>query len=359
MSPGPLKNMSFTETHRTLSTRSVFVSQVLAVEGDPSWEIYRQQLVGEDNNDVLTQRRCTDKGSGRIIFLLREKDDLKIANPLLPRFYNIFPVPGDFVKIITYDIIDNDLSFDYIGPIIPSLINNNNSTGAIGMRNQDIFGNFSEFDPIIDFQSTNNDIKQIYPNPKDIAIIGRGSSQIFFKKIDENTADSKEYIVIRSGMYKEIKTDKVPTYNPTEAFIKVTIEPDAKIGDTEPENSKTKTTNFIKHIFKTKYDQTLDTTPPKTNDLKTRVDIVGQKINLFTYPSNRDEAYSIPYAELLFKYLSDLQTWLINHKHGIDGTPSQSPAQKLGNNLSIDDKGHISIPGKGTKIAITKDIKII
>lgn len=359
MSPGPLKNKSFKESPRTLGTRSVFVSQVLAVEGDPTWETYAKLILADDNGDALTQRRTTDKGSGRIIFKSVEKDNLKIANPLLPRIYNIFPIPGDYVKVISYDIMDNDLSLDYIGPIIPSLINTNNSTGTIGKRNQDIFGNFSEFDPIIDFKGTNNDIKQIYPNPKDIAIVGKGSSQILIKKVIDDSSDPKEYIVIRSGTYKEIKVDKVPTYNPTEAFIKVTMESDPKIGETEPENSKTKTTNFIEHIYKPKYDETLTTTPPKTNDIKTRVDIVGEKINLFTYPSNRDEVYSIPYAELLFKYLSELQTWVINHKHGIDGTTAQDPAKKLGNNLSIDEKGNISIPGKGTKVSFTKDIKII
>jgi hypothetical protein len=265
---------------------------------------------------------------------------------------------GEMVKVIAYDTANNDLSYDYIGPIIPSLINTNNSVDSIGRRNMDLFGNFSANEPVIDFQSSNTDIKQIYPTTTDISIQGRGSSQILIRKIEPDTTKPNEYIVIRSGMFTNLQTDKIPTYNEQESFIKVTIEPDPKIGEEEIDK-QTKTTNFIQHIYKTKYDQNANTTPPQGNEVKTRIDIVGQKINLFTYPNNRDEAYSIPYAELLFQYLNNLQNWLIEHKHGVDGTVAQAPSKKLGNNLNVTDKGYITIPGKGSKISLSKDIKII
>jgi hypothetical protein len=353
-----LKNTNINETDRTLATRSVFVAQVMAVEGDPSWNIWKQKFFSQDEDTTLLERRLIDKGSGRIIIYLTEKDNLKVANPLLPRFYNIFPKPGEYVKVIAYDVVDNDLSLDYIGPIIPSLINTNNSDDSIGRRNQDIFGNFSEDEPVINFLNENNDVKQIYPSPQDIAIQGRGASQILIRKLNGDTQDPHEYIVIRSGMFTDITIDKVPIYNPQESFIKLTNEPDPKIG--EKETSKTdKTTNFIDHIYRTKYDDAQDNTPPKTNEFKTRLDVVAQKINLFTYGGKKDIAYSIPYGELLFTYLSNLEKWLINHQHGIDGTPAQDPQLKLGNNLSIDDNGNISLPGNGTKVGLTPDIKII
>ena len=353
-----LKNKSIVDvSNRSLDTRSIFVCEVKAIEGDPSWEIYRKELNG-DNPDQLMLNRTVDKGTGRIIFKLIEQDDLKLANPLLSRVYNIFPKPGEYVKVIAYDIVDNDLCFDYIGPIIPSLINTNNSVDAIGKRNNDAFGNFNNDEPIIDFQGTNNDIKKIYPTTNDIAIQGRGSSQILIRKIEPDPSKPNEYTIIRAGMYKTVVNDNVPTYNPQEAFIKVTIEPDPKIGE-ESTTKEKNDTNFIQHIYQPKYDSNAITTPPGTTDIKTRVDIVGEKINLFTYPDYRTEAYSIPYAELLYQYLGNLQKWLMNHVHGIDGTVAQDPAQKLGNNLSITDKGFISIPGKGSKLGLTKDIKII
>ena len=357
---GPLKNTSVTNIVDGFNqTRSIFIVKVLAIEGDPTWLEYANQLLNTDYNKSKSQaNRLIDKGTGRIIVRLPEKDNILIANPFLSRSVNIFPMVGEMVKLIAYDTVNNDLCYDYIGPIIPSLINTNNAVDTIGKRNLDINGNFSATEPVIDFQSNNINIKQIYPTTTDIAIQGRGSSQILIRKIDPDTTKPNEYIVIRSGMFTEIQTDKIPTYNEQEAFVKVTIEPDPKIGDDETDK-KTKSTNFIQHIYKTKYDPNSNTTPPIGNEVKTRIDIVGQKINLFTYPNNKDEAYSIPYAELLYQYLYNLQTWLIEHKHGIDGTVAQAQAKKLGNNLNITDKGYIAIPGKGTKIALSKDIKIL
>ncbi len=343
-----------------LGTRSIFVVQVLAIEGSPTWNEMRQQILYNDPTSELLRNRTIDKGTGRIIFKLPEKDNLKIANPLMPRFYNLFPMVGEQVKVIAYDVAENDLCYDYVGPIIPSLINANSALNNIGKRNLDSYSNFSSVDPVIDFQSTNNDIKQIYPATDDIAFHGRGSSQILIRKIEPDISKPNEYITIRSGMFTDFQTDKIPTWNEQESFIKVTTEPDPKIGsEYTTDNKPNSDSNFIKHIYRAKYDPSADSTPTKKNEVKTRVDIVGQKINLFTYPNNRDEAYGIPYAELLYQYLANFQTWAINHKHGIDGTVAQDPAQKLGNNLSISDKGFVSIPGKGTKLALTKDIKII
>lgn len=345
-----------------LGTRSIFVCQVLAIEGDQSWNIVREEYLqsnGEDE-DSLTAKRTVDKGTGRIIFRLQEKDNLKIANPLLSRIYNVFPMVGEWVKVIAYDVAENDLCYDYIGPIIPSLINTNTAIGPIGRRNLDSVGNFSETDPIIDFKGKNVDVKQIYPGIQDIAIHGRGNSQILISKINPEFNKPNEYITIRSGTFITQDLDKVPTYNEKESFIKVTIEPDPKIGYEFTKNGVyEENSNFINHIYKPKYDVSAITTPKQTNEIKTRVDIVGEKINIFTYPTNRTDAYSIPYAELLYAYMTNLQTWLINHKHGIDGTTAQDPALKLGTNLSVDNNGFISIPGKGSKLSLTKDIKII
>jgi hypothetical protein len=348
------------EDESPLNSRSIFTVQVKAIEGDPSWEEYRKQLMYNDTSSDLIKNRTMDKGTGRIIFYLPEADNLKIANPLLPRVYNLFPMVGEMVKVIAYDVVENDICFDYVGPIIPSLINANQAFESVGKRNLDTMGNFSDTDPIIDFQSTNNDIKQIYPSTRDIGFQGRGNGQILIRKLDLNTSNPNEYVIIRSGMFTEITPDKIPTYNEQSAFVKVTTEPDPKIGSEYVVDGKTEeNSNYIKHIYKDKYDPNAETTPKKSNEIKTRIDVVAQKINLFTYPNNRDEVYSIPYAELLFQYLANLQTWAINHKHGIDGTVAQDPNQKLGGNLCITDKGFISIPGKGAKLALTKDIKIV
>jgi hypothetical protein len=111
-------------------------------------------------------------------------------------------------------------------------------------------------------------------------------------------------------MFAKYASDQIPTYNEKEAFIKVTIEPDPKIGvEYMINNQYDDTSNFIQHIYKTKYDSASQTTPPSNNPIKTRVDIVGEKINLFTYPNNRDTAYGIPYAELFVEYLFNLQNW--------------------------------------------------
>jgi hypothetical protein len=309
----------------------------------------------DTKSDELNENRFIDKGTSRIIFSLVEKDNLKLGNPLLPRIYNLCPMVGEWVKIIAYDIAENDLSYDYIGPIIPSLVNTNSGVNAIGRRNEDTYGNFGKNDIIIDFQGNSDNVKKIYPTPSDIAIQGRGASQILIRKVTEDFSDPNEYTVIRSGMFLQIEGDSIPTFNDKESFIKVTTEPDPKIGVEYTETNS----NYIKHIFNSKYDGESITVPAKSNPIKTRVDIVGEKINLFTYPNTKDVAYSIPYGELWAEFMSTLQNWLINHRHGIDGTVAQDPAQKLGGNLGITNKGYISLPGKGSKLALTKDIKII
>ena len=355
-----LRNTShFEDIAGVLDTRSIFVCQVVAIEGDPSWETVTQQMYQDmklsDKSDELTENRFVDKGSGRIIFSLVEKDNLKLGNPFLPRIYNVFPMVGEWVKVIAYDIAENDINYDYIGPIIPSLTNTNDSTDAIGRRNEETYGNFGKNDTIINFQGTSNNVKKIYPTTTDIAIQGRGSSQILIRKVDTNLQNPNEYVVIRSGMFLKTETNNIPEFNDKESFIKITTEPDPKIGTEYTDTNS----NYIKHIFNSKSDSDSIDLPKKSNTIKTRVDIVGEKINLFTYPNTSDTAYSIPYAELWAEYMSILQNWLINHQHGIDGTVAQDPAQKLGENLGITNKGYILLPGKGSKLAITKDIKII
>lgn len=345
-----LENRSFNTPNNLGSDNKVLLGQVIGIEGDPSWNENKKLIIDRSDNPEIEEKRMIDKGTGRIIVKIRNQGNYFVANPFFPRIFNVYPELNDTVKLIKYGDTTQTICIDYIGPVIPSMLNLNDSSGVIGLKNNDAVSNYLDDDTIIDFIGDDNNIKKIYPKINDISLQGRGSAELLISKILNQKTNTNESIMLRSGKFLDYNNLKPPTYNKKNAYIRVTTEPSPEINY--------KSGDFIGHIYEPKYDISLTTTPPQSNPIKTRVDIVGEKIYIFSHPQQK-EAYSLIYAELLFQYLSQLQSWLINHKHGKNGTPAQSDEQKLGNNLTITNDGYIKLPESGSKIALTQNIKII
>jgi len=344
-----LENRSLNKYNIKNIDRKVILGLVVGIEGDSSWLKHKQKILDKVDNKQVEERRLIDKGTGRIIVYIPEEGNYFIANPFMPRYFNIFPSPNDTVKLIRYGDSNQNICWDYIGPVIPTLLDVNDPSGAVGLKNNDATTNYQYDDKIIDFIGDTENVKKVYPKPQDISIQGRGSAELLISKIQKNKANPHEAIMLRSGRFLTYNNSKPAQYNKKNSFVRVTIEPDPVIN--------LKNTKHIRHIYEPKYDETLESTP-RVGEIKTRVDIVGEKIYLFSHPI-KDVAYSIPYAELLFQYLSQLESWLINHKHGKNGIPAQSDELKLGGNLKITSDGFIQIPDSGSKVALTTNIKII
>mgnify|MGYP003667493337 FL=1 len=162
------------------------------------------------------------------------KDDPYTFAPFLPLHLNIQPMTGEAVKIIGFGQREGNFNEEYIGPMIsqPGEIRTDNY--ASGQQNTS-FGIQNKHLP--DFAPNGIPLpegKGCFPNPDDIALVGRENCDIVLgmreKAIIDETEDKVEnwypQILIRSG--KLIKNDKFssrPRFNPKQTFIQLNTFP--------------------------------------------------------------------------------------------------------------------------------------
>ena len=140
--------------------------------------------------------------------------DPLIFLPLLPYYVNINPEQGEYVNIMYQNqnypkenkyYISGVLStpmaveFEACSASQKNLASGNQFKSTKSLKNQT--GKYQ-----------NDKSKGIFPEPKDNAIVGRGSTDIIFKK-DE--------VLIRAGKVKSLSLKKLPSENPNRAFIQL------------------------------------------------------------------------------------------------------------------------------------------
>ena len=140
--------------------------------------------------------------------------DPLIFLPLLPYYVNINPEDGEFVNIIYQNSNYPKENKYYIAGVLSTpmavefeacsasqknLASGNQIKSTKSLKNQD--GTYQ-----------NKKSEGIFPEPKDNAIVGRGSTDIILKK-DE--------VLIRAGKVKSLSLRNLPSENPNRAFIQL------------------------------------------------------------------------------------------------------------------------------------------
>ncbi len=180
-------------------------------------------IIGEDNK-ALKEKTYVPWGI----------DDPYTFAPFLPLHLNIQPLPGEAVKIVGFGEREGNFNDEYIGPMIsqPGEIRTDNySSGqqntSYGVQNKKL----PDFAP--------NGIplpegKGCFPNPDDVALVGRENCDIVLGMREKSIVDETEeklkdwypQILIRSGQL--IKNDKFssrPRFNPKQTFIQLNTFP--------------------------------------------------------------------------------------------------------------------------------------
>ena len=161
-------------------------------------------------------------------------DDPYTFAPFLPLHLNIQPIPGEAVKIVGFGQREGNFNEEYVGPMIsqPGEIRTDNYSS--GQQNTS-FG--AQNKPLPDFAPGGIPLPQgkgCFPNPDDIALVGRENCDIILgmrekaivDETDEKLKDWYPQILIRSGQL--IKNDKFssrPRFNPKQTFIQLNTFP--------------------------------------------------------------------------------------------------------------------------------------
>lgn len=140
--------------------------------------------------------------------------DPLIFLPLLPYYVNINPEKGEFVNIIYQNPNYPKENKYYIAGVLSTPMAVEFEACSASQKNLAsgnlIKPNKSLKNPDGSYQ--NKKSKGIFPEPKDNAIVGRGSTDIILKK-DE--------VLIRAGKVKRLSLKNLPNENPNRAFIQL------------------------------------------------------------------------------------------------------------------------------------------
>ena len=215
-------------------------------------------------------------------------EDLPYVFPLLPKMLHVKPQIGELVLVIFTNAGDGHSIRYYIGPIIsqPQYINGDkgyiNATSLYPAA-------FKEPDVAL---STNADSKGAFAGNDDIAVYGRGKSDILLTKDD---------VRIRCGSrVKDTSKNNSIVFNRTDPAYIHLKHTDEKRGNNDQYRSTATIVNNAKEQF-------------KTNNKNMIADDEMQKII--------EKAHQLPYGDILIEFLQMFRETFMNHVHPYPGLP--------------------------------------
>jgi hypothetical protein len=139
-------------------------------------------------------------------------DDLPWCFPLTPKYFHIYPQIGEMVRILIEDVKYPQRNRFWVGSIISQLqkIKYDSKLTALSTTQQGILNPEAAI-------SKYPDAVDVYPDKKDIAIIGRINTDIILK---ENR------VVIRAGKHENDNVLKLNTKNPAQVLLNFEPKPD-------------------------------------------------------------------------------------------------------------------------------------
>lgn len=264
--------------------------------------------------------------------------DISYAYPLLPRTLQSIPKIGEGVLVITSHLGDKDSQRYYIGPLLsqPQFWEYEKYYGGRGTANA--LTDSKQTKPVESIDKI-PETKGAFPGPNDVAIIGRGGSDIVIKDPKPSVATDSldfvntEQIALRCGIrlantqnpnINEQGKINFNTSDPT--YIQMLYAQGLFYGDT--------------NIYPTTMGNAAQKQPSTFNN--GAINIVADKINLMShndFPSNInlaaqpeliteadlqhaiDNLHNMVYGDILIRYLELLRRAIVEHTHPLSMLP--------------------------------------
>ena len=162
------------------------------------------------------------------------KEDPHTFDPFLPLHINIIPRKSEGIKLISFETVKDNVNQEYLGPMISQPGQIKGDTFASGQQNTS-FGMQNKRLP--DFAPEGIPLpegKGSFPNPDDIALVGRDNVDIILgmreKAINDETEQPMEdwypQVLIRSGKFiPNKKFSSRPKFNRKTTFIQINTFP--------------------------------------------------------------------------------------------------------------------------------------
>jgi len=178
----------------------------------------------------------------------RERDPF-LVSPFLPLHLNVIPRLGEAVKVISYETVKNTSNREYVGPIISQFgeikgdnFSNSQIRTSFGSQNSEPPAYAPDGVPLPESKGS-------FPNPEDIAIVGRDNCDIIMgmreKAMQDETEGEPEnwypQILVRSGkLIKNKEFSSRPKTNKRQTFIQLNTFPQTlNAEEVEVEKEKT------------------------------------------------------------------------------------------------------------------------
>lgn len=159
----------------------------------------------------------------------KEEDDAALpwCEPFLPKYINVIPQVGDFVKVGLFDYRNNQVNRHYIGPVVGqltpnSLLNPKYSTEKVKVLNHAYSLDWTKLP-----NTTSKDFPSwgVYPSKRSIGILGRINTDIIL-----NDTDTQNQVILRAGKItnETVKTDKPKLNEENPSYVTINF---SKVGD--------------------------------------------------------------------------------------------------------------------------------
>lgn len=276
--------------------------------------------------------------------LRAELEELPWCEPLLPKYINIIPKVGDYVRVTTFDYRNKKQRRIYIGPIIAEqsptsfeLLGDSSFIEANKVESEDE----KRYNPSWkSIPKTSIGDWKIYPDLNDIALIGKINTDLILRdrdrynevvlragKIDFRTLNGGQDSSVKGGVYtlnESISTGGGPAY----ITINFSLPQTSKIGVSTEESKNLNLNNARSHI-----------------------NLVADNLNLISYkgsnkkgsPDNatyyggdkifelqdveQKKLHPLVYGDVLWDFMKKIQNFVESHIHtGSRGEPDKSLA---------------------------------
>jgi len=162
-------------------------------------------------------------------------EDPHIYLSMIPYHINVIPMKGELVMAMAADGYKDTLDKIYIGPVVshPSKAKMDKSSNSIRMsskNNQGVLGEtYLKGNTSTDLLSPEASKKGVFPNPEDVALIGRDNTDIILgmressmpDETDESSENWYQQIINRTGKYKEAAESTKPDRYNKPSFIQL------------------------------------------------------------------------------------------------------------------------------------------
>lgn len=242
-----------------------------------------------------------------------ETKELPLAFPLMPKFYNVKPKIGETVIIMKFQSENDFENRLYVGPII-------SQPQKLGKDNH-LFSSQSLLDTgYSEPEQTPSNIPEargVYPNPQDVAIQGRGNTDMIFKKNE---------VLIRSGKF--VEGDRLSFNEKNPGYIQ--IRNNATVGQTEnDEDRKGTVTNIVASKINL---LTHENGEPRFNLANREKMISDSELETIL-----EDAHPIVFGDRLKEFFELLKTYIKNHVHPYHGmVPDETDTVKRIMNFNLD-----------------------